>query len=76
MGAAAMKFTSRILEGKKCRRGCVEPRKRIGWGRCPGRRGLDQKTTTPAMAAGLTSRLWEIGDILDVLEAWEGRRLD
>ena len=27
--------------------------------------------TTPAMAAGITSRLWEIGDIVDVLEAWE-----
>ncbi len=27
--------------------------------------------TTPAMAAGVTSRLWEIGDILNVLEAWE-----
>ena len=28
--------------------------------------------TTPAMAAGVTSRLWEIGDIVDALEAWEG----
>jgi hypothetical protein len=28
--------------------------------------------TTPAMAAGVTSRLWEIGDIVDVLEAWDG----
>jgi IS1 family transposase len=27
--------------------------------------------TTPAMAAGVTSRLWEIGDIVDVLETWE-----
>jgi len=27
--------------------------------------------TTPAMAAGVTSRLWEISDIVDVLEAWE-----
>jgi IS1 family transposase len=26
---------------------------------------------TPAMAAGVTSRLWEIGDIVEVLEAWE-----
>ncbi len=26
---------------------------------------------TPAMAAGVTKRLWEIGDIVDVLEAWE-----
>lgn len=28
--------------------------------------------TTPAMAAGVTKRLWEIGDIVDVLEAFEG----
>jgi hypothetical protein len=27
--------------------------------------------TTPAMAAGVTRRLWEIGDIVGVLEAWE-----
>jgi hypothetical protein len=27
--------------------------------------------TTPAMAAGVTKRLWEIGDIVEVLEAWE-----
>jgi hypothetical protein len=27
--------------------------------------------TSPAMAAGITSRLWEIGDIVGVLEAWE-----
>jgi hypothetical protein len=27
--------------------------------------------TTPAMAAGVTQRLWEIGDIVDILEAWE-----
>jgi hypothetical protein len=26
---------------------------------------------TPAMAAEVTERLWEIGDIVDVLEAWE-----
>jgi hypothetical protein len=26
---------------------------------------------TPAMAAGVESRLWEIGDILKVIEAWE-----
>jgi hypothetical protein len=26
---------------------------------------------TPAMAAKVTSRLWEIGDIVDVLESWE-----
>jgi hypothetical protein len=27
--------------------------------------------TTPAMAAKVTKRLWEIGDIVDVREAWE-----
>jgi hypothetical protein len=27
--------------------------------------------TTPAMAAGVTKRILEIGDIVDVLEAWE-----
>jgi len=27
--------------------------------------------TTPAMAAGVSKRLWEIGDIVNVLEAWE-----
>jgi hypothetical protein len=32
--------------------------------------------TTPAMAAGVTKRLWEIGDIVNVLEAWEGSRHD
>ena len=26
---------------------------------------------TPATAAGVTDRLWEIGDIVDVLETWE-----
>jgi L-arabinose isomerase len=26
---------------------------------------------TPAMAAGVTKRLWEVSDIVDVLEAWE-----
>jgi IS1 family transposase len=28
---------------------------------------------TPAMAAGLTSRLWEMSDIVGVLEAWEAK---
>jgi IS1 family transposase len=31
--------------------------------------------TTPAMAANVTKRLWEIGDIVDVLEAWENARV-
>jgi hypothetical protein len=25
------------------------------------------------MAAGVTKRLWEIGDVVDVLESWEAR---
>jgi IS1 family transposase len=28
---------------------------------------------TPAMAAGVTKRLWEMTDVVDVLEAWEAR---
>ena len=27
--------------------------------------------TTPAMAAEVTERLWEMNDVVDVLEAWE-----
>jgi IS1 family transposase len=27
--------------------------------------------TTPAMAAGVTERLWEVGDIVNMLESWE-----
>lgn len=27
--------------------------------------------TTPAMAAGVTKRLWEMTDVVDVLEGWE-----
>ena len=30
---------------------------------------------TPAMTAGVTSRLWEMSDIVDVLEAWERLRM-
>ena len=26
---------------------------------------------TPAMAAGVTGKLWEIGDVVKVLEDWE-----
>ena len=29
--------------------------------------------STPAMAAGVTSRLWEMSVIVDVLEAWEAK---
>jgi IS1 family transposase len=28
---------------------------------------------TPAMAAGVTNRLWEMSDIVDVVEAWEAK---
>lgn len=27
--------------------------------------------TTPAMAAGITAQLWEVSDIVNVLEEWE-----
>ncbi len=27
--------------------------------------------TTPAMVAGVTDRLWEVADMVTVLEAWE-----
>ena len=29
--------------------------------------------TSPAMAAGVTKRLWEMSDVVDILEAWEAR---
>jgi|SRR5258707_10041385 hypothetical protein len=29
---------------------------------------------TPAMAAGVTDRLWEMADVVDMLEAWENSR--
>jgi hypothetical protein len=29
---------------------------------------------TPAMAAGVTDRLWTVADIVTILEAWETRR--
>jgi IS1 family transposase len=29
---------------------------------------------TPAMAAGVTDRLWEVADMVDVLETWENKR--
>ena len=29
------------------------------------------RRTSPAMAAGITKRLWEMSDVVDVLEAWE-----
>jgi hypothetical protein len=58
------------------------------WGRrCPGCSELLQTSrgvlvrihqtlkVFPGMAAGVTERLWEIGDIVDVLEAWERVRV-
>jgi len=30
--------------------------------------------TTPAMAAGVTDRLWEISDMVNVLETWEATK--
>ena len=30
--------------------------------------------TTPAMAAGVTKRLWEMADVVEMLEAWENSR--
>ena len=29
---------------------------------------------TPAMAAGVSKRVWEIGDIVTVIEEWEARQ--
>lgn len=29
---------------------------------------------TPAMAAGVTNRLWELSDMVRVLEAWEAEQ--
>lgn len=29
---------------------------------------------TPAMAAGVTDKLWEMGDLVQVIEAWEAKR--
>ena len=31
--------------------------------------------TTPAMAAGVTDRLWEVKDIVYLLEEWEARKV-
>jgi hypothetical protein len=28
---------------------------------------------SPAMAAGVTKRLWEMNDVVEMLEAWEAR---
>jgi hypothetical protein len=31
--------------------------------------------TSPAMAAGVTKRLWEIKDVVEMLEAWEATQM-
>ena len=31
---------------------------------------------TPAMAAGVTDRLWSIADIVNILEQWEADQID
>jgi len=33
--------------------------------------GIEILKTTPAMAAGVTQRLWEIKDVVEMIEAWE-----
>jgi hypothetical protein len=30
---------------------------------------------TPAMAAGVTKRLWEMTDVVDMIDAWEAKRV-
>jgi hypothetical protein len=34
-------------------------------------RGHQTLKVSPAMAAGITKRLWEMSDVVDMLEAWE-----
>ncbi len=29
---------------------------------------------TPVMAAGVTSKLWEVSDLVAILEAWEAKQ--
>jgi len=36
----------------------------------PISKGLHSRLS-PAMAAGVTKRLWEMSDVVDVLESWE-----
>jgi hypothetical protein len=37
----------------------------------PGKATPASGAAAPRDAAGVTKRLWEMGDIVDVLEAWE-----
>jgi hypothetical protein len=53
--------------GRRCP-GCSEFAANISRGARPH---SPNAQSIPGMAAGVTERLWEIGDIVDVLEAWE-----
>ena len=67
-----MKSTSRILVGLVTCWGLVEPRQGIGCWVSVGRGlVLECEDGVHAMAANVTKRLWEIGDIVGVLESWE-----
>jgi hypothetical protein len=46
--------------------GLHQPRSHVGHAG-----GFNPTIRTPAMAAGVTKRLWEMTDIVDMLEAWE-----
>src|SRR5262249_58607856 len=48
--------------------GCSEFAANISRGAHPH---LPNAQSIPGMAAGVTERLWETGDIVDVLEAWD-----
>jgi hypothetical protein len=38
------------------------------------RRQISFLKITPAMAAGVTSKLWEMSDMVAILEAWESAK--
>src|SRR5262249_46757890 len=57
--------------GRRCP-GCSEFAANISRGARPH---SPNAQSIPGMAAGVTERLWEIGDIVDVLEAWERVRV-
>jgi hypothetical protein len=46
---------------------------RIAFQRQEGPAKCKPDKVTPAMAAGVTSRLWEMGDVVDMLKAFEAR---
>src|SRR5215831_19518583 len=57
--------------GRRCP-GCFEFAANISRGARPH---SPNAQSIPGMAAGVTERLWEIGDIVDVLEAWQRVRV-